>query len=162
MKSKDIVVIGMLGALLITLQVALAFMPNVELVSIVIILCTLIYGWKTLYIIYTFVITEGFIYGFGLWWINYLYVWTVLFLIAYVFRKQRAAFFWAILSGLFGLSFGALCSVAYLFMGGPATMLAYWVSGIPFDITHGISSFAIALILFHPLYNLLQYINHKY
>jgi len=77
MKIKDIAIIAMLSAILITVQVTLGFLPNVELVSVLIILYTLVFGRKSLAIIYVFVTVEGFIYGFGLWWFNYLYVWTI-------------------------------------------------------------------------------------
>lgn len=160
-KTKDIVTIGIMSALLITVQVALALLPNIELVSLIIILSTIIFGWKTLYIIYIFVLVEGLIYGFGIWWICYLYVWTILMLITMLFKKNRSPFFWAIIAGAFGLSFGALCSIPYLFIGGASMAVSSFISGIPFDVTHCISNYALTLILFKPLYNLLNWIHHK-
>ena len=161
MQIKDIVIIGMMSAILVAVQVTLGFLPNVELVSLLIILYTCIFRWKCLYIIYVFVMVEGMIYGIGLWWFNYLYVWTVLFLIAMIFRTKRDPLFWAIISGSFGLGFGTLCSIPYFITGWIATGFAYWVSGIPFDITHGISNFAIALVLFYPLRLLLDIVNRR-
>ena len=46
MKVKDMAVIAMMGAILVTLQVAFAFLPNVELVSLLVILSTLIFKRK--------------------------------------------------------------------------------------------------------------------
>ena len=162
MRIKDIVIIGMMSALLITVQVALAFLPNVELVSLLIILCTLIFGYRTLFIIYIFATCEIFIYGLGTWTINYLYVWTILYLLTMVFRRERSPYIWAVISGLYGLSFGALCSLPYFFAGGFPTMAAYWVSGIPFDLAHGTGNFVIALALFKPLYYLLNRVYCKW
>ena len=161
MRTKDIVIIGIMAALLITLQVGLSFLPNIELVSLIIILCTIIYGWKTLYIIYIFVFAEGLIFGFGIWWVNYLYVWTILMLITMLFKSKRSPFFWAILSGAFGLSFGALCSIPYFFIGGASMALSGIISGIPFDAIHCVSNYVIALLLFKPLYHFLDWINQK-
>lgn len=161
MRIKDIVIIGMLSAIMITVQVAFAFLPNIELVSLLIILYTLIFGRKTLFIIYVFVILEGLLYGFGLWWFNYLYVWTVLFLIVSLLRSIRSPFFWAIISGLYGLSFGALCSIPYFISSGIPSGFAYWIAGIPFDVTHGIANFAITLVLFYPLFSILNSINKR-
>lgn len=160
MKVKDIVLIGMLGALLVVVQVGLAVIPNVELVSILVIIYTLRYDKKAIYMIYIFALLEGLLYGFGLWWIMYLYVWTILSLITRLFRNNTSNIFWAILSGLYGLSFGALCSIPYFFIGGIHTAFAYWVSGIPFDITHCIGNFVIALVLFKPLYYLFKKSDH--
>ena len=39
---------------------------------------------------------------------------------------------WALLSGTFGLLFGALCAPVDLVVGGPALAFSRWVSGIPF------------------------------
>ncbi|MHB8129068.1 MAG: hypothetical protein ACYDEX_08735 [Mobilitalea sp.] len=161
MRIRDIVILGMMSAIMITVQVALGFLPNIELVSLMIILYTLVFGHKTLFIIYVFVIVEGLLYGFGLWWFNYLYVWTILFLIVRLLRSLRSPFIWAIVNGLYGLSFGALCSIPYFISGGLPSGFAYWIAGIPFDITHGIANFAITLILFYPLYYILNRINKR-
>lgn len=160
-KTKDIVIVGIMSALLITVQVALSFLPNIELVSLLIVLSTLIFGWKTLYIIYIFVFAEGFIYGFGVWWFCYLYVWTILMLITMLFKKNRSPFFWAIVTGAFGLSFGTLCSIPYLIIGGAKMAISGIISGIPFDAAHCIGNYALTLVLFKPLYNLLHWINRK-
>lgn len=151
MRIRDVVMIGMMSAILVVVQVALGFLPNVELVSLLIILYSCYFGRKTLFIIYVFVLLEGIIYGFSLWWINYLYIWTILFIIATIFRKHRSPVFWAIVSGTYGLGFGALCAIPYFFIGGLPTAFAYWVSGIPYDIPHGAFNFIFALVFFYPL-----------
>jgi energy-coupling factor transport system substrate-specific component len=161
MKIKDIALIGMMSAILVAVQVALSFLPNIELVSILIIIYTLVFGRKALYIIYVFVAVEGIIYGIGLWWINYLYVWTVLFLIAMLLRKQHSPYIWAIISGFYGLTFGALCAIPNLFLSGIGSAISYWLAGIPFDILHAIGNFVVALLLFHPLYYIMDKINRK-
>ena len=161
MRTKDIVIIGVMAALLIVLQVGLSFLPNIELVSLIVILCTIIYGWKTLYIIYIFVIAEGLIFGFGLWWVNYLYVWTILMLLTMLFRDKQSPFLWAIISGVFGLSFGLLCSIPYLFIGGVPMAVSYFISGIPFDAIHCVSNYIITLVLIKPLYLFLDWLNRK-
>lgn len=162
MKIKDLVIIGMLCAVLIAAKEALAFLPNIELASILIILYTLVFRRKTLYIIYVFVAVEGLLYGMGLWWINYLYVWTVLYFIARLFRKSRSPFTWAVISGGFGLGFGALCSIPYFLTGGIPSGVAYWVAGIPFDLIHGIANFCIALIVFIPFHYVMKNIKNNY
>lgn len=85
-----------------------------------------------------------------------MYVWTILFFIAYLFRKREEALFWAVVSAVFGLSFGALCSIPYFIAGGFPSGMAYWISGIPFDILHGIGNFIVALLLFKPIHRILN------
>lgn len=157
MKSKtkitvrDIAITGMMIATIEVAKNALAFIPNVELVSLLVILFTLYFGKKILFVIPAFILLEGCIYGFGLWWIMYLYVWPLLALITYIMRKQDSVWVWAIISGSFGLAFGALCSIPYIVLSGPKAAFAWWVSGIPFDILHCVSNFVLCLVLFKPL-----------
>ena len=108
---------GILSALLIIGQVALGFLPNIEVVTLLVIAYTLVFGKKVFFIIYIFVLVEGLIYGFGLWWINYLYVWSVQAAVTLFFRKQKSVLFWSILSGFFGITFGALCALRYYTRG---------------------------------------------
>lgn len=151
MKAKDIVTIGALSAVLFLSQIAFAFLPNIELVSLLVIAYTLVLERKTLYIIYVFALCEGLYYGFGVWWLMYLYVWTVLYLMVRLFRRQSGKLFWAFLSGGYGLIFGFLCAIPYFFILGIGGGMAYWISGIPFDFIHGISNFFVALFVLEPV-----------
>ena len=80
MKAKDLAVVSLLGAAMFVVQVALAALPNVELVSLLVIVGTLAFRRRAVYAIYVFAILEGLVYGFGVWWVMYLYVWTILLL----------------------------------------------------------------------------------
>ena len=133
----------------------MSFLPNIEPVSTLIILYTLIYKKRVFPVIYTFVLLEGVLFGFGIWWISYLYIWSILALIALAFQKLDSAILWAVISGSFGLLFGALCAIPYLISGGPGAAFAYWAAGIPYDILHCLGNFVLTLILYRPLLNLL-------
>lgn len=161
MRIKDIALIGIMSAILVVVQVALRFLPNIELVSLLIIIYTLVFGRKAFYIIYAFVAVEGLLYGIGLWWINYLYVWTLLCLLVLLLHKQRSPFVWAILSGFYGLAFGALCAFPNLFLSGIGSAVSYWIAGIPYDVLHGVGNFVVALLLFHPLYYVMNKVNRR-
>ncbi len=151
LKAREIVILGLMTALLLVAQVGLSFLPNIELVSLLIIVYTMVFRKKVFLIIYTFVLLEGFIYGFGTWWFTYLYVWTVLALLAWCFREMESTLGWAILNAAFGLMFGALTALTNLFISGIGGMISYWVAGIPFDLMHCAGNFATALVLFKPL-----------
>ncbi|MGF7018460.1 energy-coupling factor transport system substrate-specific component [Lachnospiraceae bacterium PF1-21] len=151
-----LVISALLAALLFTVQVALGFLPNIELVSLLIIIFTLVFGRMTLYVIYAFALLEGLMYGFGLWWVMYLYVWTILYLIVFLFRKNDSVIIWAIISGFFGLSFGALCAIPYAIAGGIGAGLAWWSAGLMFDILHAVGNVVVTLVLFKPLYYVME------
>lgn len=161
MAARRVAVLGMMGALLVLVQVAISFVPNVELVSLLVIVYTLLLGTYAFAPIYAFVIVEGLIYGFGLWWMNYAYTWAVLAGVVLLLRNQKSPYFWAVVSGLFGLFFGALCAIPYLFMGGLSSAFAYWITGIPFDIAHCIGNAAAVLLLFKPCYNIFERMLHS-
>lgn len=155
-----IVTAGALAAILFVGQLGMSFLPNIEPVSTLIILYTLIYRKQVFPVIYTFVLLEGIVFGFGIWWISYLYIWSILALIVLLLDKMDSALFWAIISGAFGLSFGALCAIPYLISGGPYAAFSYWSAGIPYDIAHCAGNFVLTLVLYRPLLRLLKRLRH--
>lgn len=146
----------MLAALTFALQMVMGPLPNIEPVSLLIILFAVVFGWKCLYVVYTFVAMEILYYGLSTWCIYYLYVWTVLAVIAILFRRTKEPVVWAVISGIYGLFFGALCAFADVFMGGLAFAISKWTTGIYFDILHCLGNFVIAWVLFKPLRTLLE------
>jgi len=155
-KISETVTRGLLGAILFVSQLIMAPLPNIEPVTTLIIVCTLIYKKQVFFIIYIFVMLEGLLFGFGIWWISYLYIWSILALLVLALKKINNAILWAVISGAFGLLFGALCSIPYLITGGPGAAFAYWSAGIPYDILHCIGNFVLTMVLFKPLTRLLK------
>lgn len=145
----------MFAALTFALQVVMGPLPNIEPVSLLVILYAVTFGWKSLYIIYTFVVMEILYYGLNTWNMYYLYVWTVLAVVAVLMRKVDKPVVWAIVSGVYGLLFGALCGITDAFIGGVAYAVSKWTMGIGFDVIHCVGNFVIALVLFRPLHTLL-------
>lgn len=159
--TKNCIICALLAAILLVSQIAIAFLPNIELVSFLIILYALVFRWRVFPVIYIFAFLEAFIYGFGIWVINYFYVWTVLAILVFMFQKFKTVLFWSIFSALFGLSFGTLCAIPYFFIGGLKMAFSYFLSGIPFDIIHCCGNFIIMLILYKPILNLLHNIKKR-
>ena len=153
---RELVTMALLTALLLGTQVALAALPNIELVSLLIVLYTLFFRWKALLMIYTFVLLEGLIYGFGHWFVIYLYVWVVLWAATMLLKNMKDKIGWVILLGGFGLVFGLLCAIPSLLIGGIGLAASYFISGIPYDLVHCAGNVAVALVLFQPLYRLFE------
>ena len=159
--TRDISFVGMAIAVIEVCKIALQAVPNVETTTFWIMMFTLVLGRKMLFVIPAFILIEGCIYGFGLWWIMYLYAWPLLALIAWLIRKSDSALTFSVVSGFFGLFFGALCSIPYYFIGGFVMMFNWWVAGIPFDIMHGISNFFIMLLLYRPVRKVMDRVNSR-
>ena len=150
------VLFGILGAFTFAAKYVMSFLPNIEPVSLMVMLFAVVFGRKCLYPIYLYVLMEILFFGISLWNLNYLYIWLILAAAAYLLRKMEHPLGWAILSGTFGLLFGALCGIVDVFIGGFSYAAAKWVSGIPFDISHCIGNFVIAALLFKPMRELME------
>ena len=157
---RQIALFGMLGGLTFAAKAAMSGLPNIEPVSLLVMVYAVVLGRKCLYPIYLYVLLEILFYGIQLWNLNYLYIWAILALCAWLLRKMEQPLGWAILSGGFGLLFGALCAPVYLFTGGIGFALSWWASGIPFDLAHCAGNFVMALLLFDPLRRLLTRLYH--
>lgn len=136
-------------------KAVMAALPNIHLNALLIILTVCAFGLKALYSIVVYIMLEGLVFGFGLWWLSYLYIWPIFAFAALAFRKNDSALVWAVIAAVFGLCFGALCSIPYFFMGGPEMAFSYWISGIPFDLSHCAGNFLITLVLYKPLSNIM-------
>lgn len=152
---RQIALFGVLGSLTFGAKVAMSGLPNIEPVSLMVILFAVVFGWKGLYPMYLYVLMEVMLYGINLWNINYLYIWAVLFGAAIIMRRLENPLWWAAVSGVFGMAFGLLCSPVYMAIGGFDYGIRWWLTGLVFDVTHAVGNFTIALVLFTPLRRLL-------
>lgn len=158
---KEICALALMGALIFASKMALASLPNVHLNALLIILTVVFFGWKVLYSVGIYIMLEGLTFGFGMWWMCYWYLWPSLAIASVLLRKNSSAFIWAVVAGLHGLCFGALCSIPYLFIGGWHMAFSYWINGLPFDFSHCAGNFVFTLILYKPLYRAMNSILTK-
>ena len=161
---KELILFGVLAAILTISQVAFSFIPNVETVSLLIIIYSLIYEKKSIYIVMVFVIMMGLIYGFGTWWFGYLIIWPLLSICTYFIRNiiKEKYLALSIYSGIFGLIFGLLYAIPIAVFSGINAGVGYWIAGIPYDIIHGAGNYFILLLLGEKIFNLLSILNKKY
>ncbi|MCQ2547711.1 MAG: hypothetical protein MJ145_01745 [Clostridia bacterium] len=155
----EIAELALMCALMVIGKEALRMIPNVHPVALIIMLCVIRYGWKTIYPVIGFVILQIALYGFGIWTIMYFYVWPILVAVTMPFRHSNNRWVFAIIASLHGFTFGAFCSIPYIFTSGWTAAVAYWVAGLSFDAIHGVSNFIIVLLLLPPLRNKLNKIS---
>ena len=152
----EVVLFGILGALTFALKFAMAGLPNIEPVSLLMMVFGVVFGLKALYPCYVYVAMEILTFGIGTWNFNYLYIWAILVVAAWLMRKMEQPLAWALLSGVFGLLFGAFCAPVDVVIGGWSYAISKWISGIPFDVLHCAGNFVMALIMYKPLRKLLE------
>ena len=153
---SEVALFGILGGMTFAAKVAMAGLANIEPVSLMVMLFAVTFGRKAIYPIYVYVLMEFVLYGFGPWSVNYLYIWLVLAGAAWLLRGMTNPIGWALLSGIFGLLFGALCAPVDIFVGGWGYAVTKWMNGILFDVAHCIGNFVMALGLFVPLRRVLD------
>ncbi len=153
---REIVLFGILGAMTFAAKWVMSGLPNIEPVSLMVMLFAVVFGKKGIYPIAVYVAMEILVFGLGVWNIYYLYIWLILACGAFLMRKCTSPLVWAMLSGGFGLLFGAFCGIVDIFIGGFGYAAAKWTSGILFDVAHCAGNFVIALLLFVPMRRLLE------
>lgn len=149
LKVREIAELAMISALVIGGKETMNALPNIHPVALLLIMSTLLYGAKAIYVALTFSLAEVLLYGASSAF--YLYVWPLLVLLALPFRGNQSRTFWAAFAGIFGLCFGALSALQYLFIGGWSAAFSYWISGIPFDLAHGFGNAVMTFLLLQPL-----------
>ena len=162
LSARELCVLALMAALIFASKVALASLPNININSVLIILTVVFFGWKALYTVYVYVLLEGLVFGFSVWWYGYLYVWALLVAAAMLLRKNDSALIWAVVAGVFGLVFGPLMYLEWFAInGGWEGFFAMWVAGIPYDLSHCIGNFFFTLVLYRPLYRVMDAILNR-
>ena len=157
---SDMAHIGMMVAIIEVCKVVLMGVPNIELTTFWIIMFSIYFRNKVFWAIPVFVLIEGAMFGFHIWWIMYLYLWPILAVVTWLMRKNDGAWFWAMIAALFGLLFGFFGAFPYIVTSGIYGAFAWWIQGIPWDITHAIGNFVLMLILYRPIKNVMKRVNN--
>lgn len=160
LKVRELVVFGMLGALMYASKMLMEIAPNIHLLGVFTIAFTVVYRKKALYPIYTYILLNGIFSGFAMWWIPYLYIWAVLWVITMLLPttipKNARIIIYMIVNACHGFLFGTLYAPAQAIMFGLNFdgMLAWIVAGLPFDFIHGVSNFFCGILIV-PIINIL-------
>ena len=153
LKSKDIAVFAVLAALMFASKKAMELIPNVHLLGMFIVSITAIYRSYALIPIYVYVFLDGIFGGFSTWWVPYLYIWAVLWAFTMLVPKklpEKIKFGLYIgASALHGFLYGTLYAPAHALIFGLdfKGMISWIITGLPFDITHGVSNLILGFLI---------------
>ena len=145
-------------------KIIMELLPNIHLLGMFTIVYTVVFRAKALIPIYIFVFMTGLYAGFAPWWVPYLYLWTVLWGVAMLLPvnmpKKAACIVYPIVCAMHGFAYGTLYAPAQALLFGLdlRQTLAWIVSGLPWDIVHGIGNIFAGLLIF-PLSELLKKLN---
>ena len=150
---REMAVFAMLGALRYASKMIMEVAPNVHLLGVFTIAFTVVYRKKALYPIYTYVLLNGIFCGFATWWIPYLYLWAVLWgatmLLPKRIPEKLRPLVYMLLCAAHGFLFGTLYAPAQALLYGLSfqKMIAWIISGLPWDFVHGVSNFFCGILI---------------
>ena len=150
---KETAVFGMLAAMMYASKLVMEALPNIHILGAIIVAVTVVYRVKALYPIYIFSVLVGVFSGFSLWWIPYLYIWQILWLFVMLLPKalpkKWTPIIYMSVSSLHGFLYGTLYAPAQAIIFGLdfKGTIAWIISGIPFDLIHGVSNFICGLLI---------------
>ena len=153
LKVREIAVFAMLGAVMYASKMLMEIAPNVHLLGVFTIAFTVVYRKKALYPIYTYILLNGIFCGFAMWWIPYLYIWTILWGVTMLLPKQMPKkirpFVYMVVCASHGFLYGTLYAPAQAILFGLdfRGMVAWIVTGLPWDFVHGVSNFFCGILI---------------
>ena len=159
-------VFAMLGALMYASKMIMEVAPNVHLLGVFTSAFTVVYRKKALYPIYTYVLLNGIFCGFATWWIPYLYLWAVLWgatmLLPKRIPEKIRPLVYMLLCAAHGFLFGTLYAPAQALLYGLSfqKMVAWIISGLPWDFVHGVSNFFCGILIV-PVIKILTFLENK-
>ena len=161
---RHVVLVALLAATLSCAKLALSFLPNVEIVTLLCALYGYVFGVAGIVAAVVFVTLEPLLYGFGTWIISYYLYWP---LVAFVFFclgrvKLKSRVILTAVALLLTAFFGVLSSFVDvgLFSGSYDRLFyrfgIYYLRGLPFYAIQLACNAVIFPLLFHPMANALE------
>lgn len=170
---KKLVLIALLGASLNAFKICLMLIPNVEVVTLLIVVYTYVFGMKTgMGATLVFCVTEGFLWGFDpSWLIAYFIHWPTVCVVAFLIKKSnlKNPLITASIITAVTAMFGFQSTFTYFLTGGAVGtanwLVRYWAmyySGIVYYAVQCASSLVSISIGFKPMCDLLTKLGGKY
>lgn len=155
-----IVRIALMSALLTVLKLVLSFVPNVEVVTLIVMVFSSSFGLVySLPAVLIFCFAEMLIYGFNSWVVLYFVYWPLLAFISSVILKKKNVIVAVVIAAAGSFLFGILsaCSdtlFCVMKLSGPDLgkyFAAYYLRGLYFDVIHIVSASVSVMVLFRPM-----------
>ena len=140
---------ALFAAILVVSKEMLAFLPNVEMVTVLLMAYTSVCRFRALVPLYIFVAIQAILYPSVSTTLMYLYVWLIpwgiMMLLPRRFHKLPV---FVVVGALFGLAFGVLCSPVQVWYFGIGWQggIAWILAGLPWDAVHAVGNAAMAFL----------------
>lgn len=140
-----------------TSRLVFGFIPNVQPVTVILILMTLTFGMVDALIVAAgSILLSNLSLGMGPWTIAQIISFSIIILLTVLFsfsirKVHHTYFFWLVFSGITGILYGIFISIIqapFYGMNTPA-LIGYWTAGLWFDVYHAVGNVGF-FILLHP------------
>lgn len=164
---KSIVLVAMLAGLTVTGRIAFSFIPNVQPMTVIIIIIALVMGVKYGVLIGALsMILSNLVLGMGLWTVPQVIGYAVIALVTgTVIRplfERIPHIAMSVYAAFTGLLYGFIMALWQAPFYGLKYFWAYWLAGIPFDMYHAIGNFIFYVALAPVFIPLLHKLLRKY
>ena len=154
--AKNVALVGIMAATVECAKLALAALPNIEAVTLLLALYSYVFGWVGVASSFVFVMIEPLIYGFGSWVISYFIYWPLLSLVFLFLGRIRMKNRFALCAAavIMTVLFGVLTSLVDVgFFSGSFENFAYrfslyYVRGVPFYLLQTGCNAVLFLLVF--------------
>lgn len=164
MNTYKLTLLAILAALAVVGRYAFSFLPNVQPVTSIIIVCGLFLGpiaAVLLALLVTFL--SNMMLGMGIWTIWQVISWAVIGLISGIIGKtcKRIPLYVIVLFSIFsGYFYGLIISATNYTISGK--FIPYYLAGLPFDTYHAIGNAAFIILLYPALSRVFHTYVQKY
>lgn len=167
--ARTIAFVGIAAATVECAKLALSFLPNVEVVTLLVALYGYVFGWTGVCAAAVFVCIEPLIYGINTWVITYFIYWPLVAFVFTTLRKRgvKNRFIITAWAALLTVFFGILSSIidTVILIGVNenylTNLLIYYLRGIVFYAVQIVSNIVIFSLLFPLLADKLKKIKRQ-
>ncbi len=157
---------GMLCALAIVGRWALGALPNIQPVTVILILMAVYIGlWDSAASAVVVVTVTNMIMGIGIWSLYQMFVWAVIAVVSGILLKKHhhplVMLLWSAAMGfVYGFAISLFSYRTFAANGGTSGFIAYWISGLTFDGFHALGN-AVFVWFLQPVFEKLLALSGK-
>ncbi|MGO2083218.1 ECF transporter S component [Vagococcus sp.] len=158
--------VGLISTACYVGRIAFSFLPNIQPVTTILILTTLILGFKFgLSVAVVTLLISNLYLGMGPWTFAQIGAYLAIISLTFLLRKllnKSTLLVKSLFCGLMGFVFGLVISLIQAPFFGLTAFLPYYLQGLSFDFLHAVGNVGFSLILFPILTPLFNKIKEKH
>lgn len=151
MPVRKIAMLSLLTTIIYVGRIAFQFLPNVQPMTVILMMITLVFGFKEGAIVAVLsILVSNINLGMGIWTIPQIISYIILIALTSLFSnsyKEKPIWVIALYSGFLGMLYGLVISILQAPFFGFNIFIPYYLSGIPFDFLHSVGNIVFYFIL---------------